>query len=620
MAETKPPAPSQPKVPNDSKVRSWLIFSTVGVLAAIVFGVLYLFVLAPAIPGGSVGWFLFSFATGLTMIVMPCTLPLAFVIVPLSMGKGLIKGLSMALAFGIGIAATLSLYGIAAALLGGFAIDALGSDLEAIKNWVYFVAGIFAFLFALGELGLINVHMPTYSGAAPAFIQKRGEVIKAFLLGLFLGNVGVGCPHPATPLILIEIASSGDLLYGWLLFLVHAIGRILPLFLLAFMAILGVNGLNWLMSRKSAVERVTGWAMVFVAGFILTLGLFSHDWWVNSGIHGALEVVTQESRITGIVNDTLGTDVAHVHGLETGEGLFGLPLAWGSWFLVALWLIPIWWWWLRKRNRMKESPGFATLRIQHQMDKLEDDLRSIEAATNIDEADSSVSIKELESQLDGLKKQRRAALKKVHYGETGPYKNEVARSYELKILGMQRNYFLIISVFLALIFIYFMPTNFFLKATNPNSVDDHAAHDHTAGIHAMPDGSIMDGNGQILQGAYVTADGTIVLADGTTIAPPPKPGTPYSTVTGGLPEARGVELVSLSDGDTFDIAAGYVQKEVGNRTLRMLAYNGSIPGPIINVTQGSEITINFTKMIPMSTRQSTPMVYVSITLLTVYHM
>ena len=195
MAEQPKSVPSKSAsvTPPEGKARSWLIFSAVGIFSAIVFGLLYLFVIAPAIPadadGWSMGWFLFSFATGLTMIVLPCTLPLAFVIVPLSMGKGMIKGLGMALSFGIGIATTLSLYGVAAALLGGVAIDQLGGDLDSIKNWVYFVAGSFALVFALSEIGLMNFHMPTYSGSAPAFIQKRGEFIKAFLLGLFLGNV-----------------------------------------------------------------------------------------------------------------------------------------------------------------------------------------------------------------------------------------------------------------------------------------------------------------------------------------------------------------------------------------------------------------------------------------------
>jgi FtsP/CotA-like multicopper oxidase with cupredoxin domain/cytochrome c biogenesis protein CcdA len=597
------PAPSETKAEpstkapvTESKARSWLIFGAIGLFAAIVFGVLYLFVLAPTIPDGNIGWFLFSFATGLTMIVMPCTLPLAFVIVPLSMGRGMIKGLGMALAFGLGIAVTLSLYGVLAAVLGGIAIDALGSDLESIKNWVYFVAGIFAFLFALGELGLINIHMPTYSGAAPAAIQKRQDVIKAFMLGLFLGNVGVGCPHPATPLILIEIASSGDILYGWLMFLVHAVGRVLPLLLLAFMAILGVNGLNWLLTRKAAVERVTGWAMVFVAGFILTLGLFSHDWWVNSGIHGALEVITQESRVTGIVNDTLGTAVAHAHGFEIGEGLFGLPLEWGSWFLVALWIIPIWWWYWRKRQNMMNSPAFALKRIEYQMDALENDRAQIEATANIDGLDPMTDLVEIKSQIAALKIKRRSAAKAVEYGETGVYKTEAARSYEVKILGMRRNFFILLTILLALVFIYFMPANFLLKSQSGS--DDHGAAQSTIGIHAMADGTIMNGAGEVVAGAHVMADGTIMLADGTmpgmNNANVPESATLYSTDTRGLPDAVDPETVELEDGDSYDITAGYVKKDVGNRTLRMLAYNRSVPGPFIKAPQGAEVTINFT--------------------------
>ena len=121
-------ADSQPGVSvgvQEVKMRSILIFATLGVAALIVFGILYLFVLAPSAPGSSAAWYLFAFATGLTMIVMPCTLPLAFVIVPLSMGKGLVKGLSMALGFGLGIAVTQSLYGVAAAIIGSLVFSPL---------------------------------------------------------------------------------------------------------------------------------------------------------------------------------------------------------------------------------------------------------------------------------------------------------------------------------------------------------------------------------------------------------------------------------------------------------------------------------------------------------------
>ena len=218
-------------------------------ISIITFGLIWFFFLGPSTPVG-VGWYLFSFAAGLTMIVLPCTLPLAFVIVPLSMGKGAAKGLGIALAFGLGVALTLSMYGVIAAVVGEVAIGTIGAPLETVKNWLYFVAGVFAYIFALGELGLIRFRMPSYSGAAPAFIQRQSDFLKALLLGLFLGNIGVGCPHPATPVILTRIAASGDIFYGWLLFFVHAAGRILPLLLLALLALLGANASTWLVGPK----------------------------------------------------------------------------------------------------------------------------------------------------------------------------------------------------------------------------------------------------------------------------------------------------------------------------------------------------------------------------------
>lgn len=361
-------------VNNRSSLKHWMVIGLFVILAIIVFGLLWLFFLSPSNPSG-LGWFLFSFAAGLSMIVLPCTLPLAFVIVPLSMGKGIRKGLGIAVSFALGITLTLSLYGIIAALVGRFAIDSLAVPLETIKNWVYFIAGVFALLFALGEVGLLKFRMPSYTGAVPAFIQRQQDFLKAFFLGLFLGNIGVGCPHPATPLILIEIASSGDVLYGWLLFFVHAIGRVLPLIFLAILGILGVNGLSWLVTRKDKVERATGWAMVFVAGFILTLGLFSHDWWVNSGIHTQFEKLTQEATFLQIINERFNTTTAHGHGIATGTGLFGLPLWLGNWVLVFLWTIPLWWWRSKERKRIRD------LSIENKVSEKEEESKNLHMRT-----------------------------------------------------------------------------------------------------------------------------------------------------------------------------------------------------------------------------------------------
>ena len=63
---------------------------------------------------------LLAYAAGLSMIFLPCTLPLAFIIVPLTMGEKPKKGLIMALLFGLGISITLAFYGVLTASVGSF--------------------------------------------------------------------------------------------------------------------------------------------------------------------------------------------------------------------------------------------------------------------------------------------------------------------------------------------------------------------------------------------------------------------------------------------------------------------------------------------------------------------
>jgi FtsP/CotA-like multicopper oxidase with cupredoxin domain len=70
---------------------------------------------------------------------------------------------------------------------------------------------------------------------------------------------------------------------------------------------------------------------------------------------------------------------------------------------------------------------------------------------------------------------------------------------------------------------------------------------------------------------------------------------------GELPTARPSEIVELKDGDTFELVASIVKEEVGNRTVKRLAYNGQIPGPLLKVEKGARITVNFKNNIDMAT-------------------
>src|SRR3954447_5674090 len=65
----------------------------------------------------------------------------------------------------------------------------------------------------------------------------------------------------------------------------------------------------------------------------------------------------------------------------------------------------------------------------------------------------------------------------------------------------------------------------------------------------------------------------------------------FSTETAGLAGVAPTGLVRLHDGDLLELAIGAVRKRIEDAELRMLAYNGSIPGPTLHVDQGSEITV-----------------------------
>ena len=54
----------------------------------------------------------------------------------------------------------------------------------------------------------------------------------------------------------------------------------------------------------------------------------------------------------------------------------------------------------------------------------------------------------------------------------------------------------------------------------------------------------------------------------------------FSSEIAGVPASVESEVVELSDGDRFDLRIAAVAKRIGDATVRMLAYNGSIPGPM----------------------------------------
>ncbi len=66
----------------------------------------------------------------------------------------------------------------------------------------------------------------------------------------------------------------------------------------------------------------------------------------------------------------------------------------------------------------------------------------------------------------------------------------------------------------------------------------------------------------------------------------------FPTDTTGLADAVASEPVDLPEGAEFRLEIGPVRKRLGDHTVRMLGYNGSIPGPTLRVPEGSEIRVD----------------------------
>ena len=69
-------------------------------------------------------------------------------------------------------------------------------------------------------------------------------------------------------------------------------------------------------------------------------------------------------------------------------------------------------------------------------------------------------------------------------------------------------------------------------------------------------------------------------------------GDRFPTETAGLGQSVRPAVIDLADGDELNLCIAPVAKRLGDATVRMLAYNGSIPGPTLRVPQGSELVVN----------------------------
>ncbi len=290
-----------------NKTRIMMILLAFGIFSILLIGAFWFFLS----PGQTVN-LAFAYVVGLSMIVLPCTLPLAFVIVPLAMKQNPKKGLIMALLFGLGLSVTLSLYGVFVALIGkAIGLDAAIEQAGPLSRVLFVVGGLAAFVFGLSELKLIKFKIPGFSGSHPDWVIKHGDYLKAFFLGMFLGNAGVGCPNPLFYVLLGDIAVVGSVANGWWLGFIHGVGRATPLIFLTILGILGVNAVGKIATKGAVVKKVSGIVLIILGAFIIISGT-SHKWYEESVVHKGWN---------RIVNTVAGDQVAEIMDHDEGVDL-----------------------------------------------------------------------------------------------------------------------------------------------------------------------------------------------------------------------------------------------------------------------------------------------------------
>ena len=222
-----------------------------------------------------------SYVAGLSMIFLPCTLPLAFVIAPVALQERIRNGIVMALSFGAGVVITFGIYGIAFVYTGGI------NGLLTVNVAAGILGGGLAY--ALGIYGLTGIKIPGTGLTLPGFFQER-DYSKMFFIGFLFANFDLCCMNPIFYAVIWHIIDLADTFTGLTVMAVYGTGKATPIIFLAMLlAILGIKKSG--IKKSSSTKKATDWVLVFVGAFLLTLGGPFHGWYTGNEFHRAWDEV-----------------------------------------------------------------------------------------------------------------------------------------------------------------------------------------------------------------------------------------------------------------------------------------------------------------------------------------
>ena len=206
--------------------------------------------------------FVSVFFLGLGLNLTPCIYPMLSITISLFRGsehepRG--RAVVKALAYVLGMVTMYSVLGLMAAMTGSF----FGEWLQ--NFWVQLTTGILVVGLAFSMLGLYQFRlpswlMPSYQGAA------KGALLSFFVSGLLVGIVAAPCMGPTVLALLTFVSVQQDMVFGFSLFFVMALGLGFPYLVL--------GTYSGLLSKLPKSGAWLVWFERLMGVVLLTFGIF----------------------------------------------------------------------------------------------------------------------------------------------------------------------------------------------------------------------------------------------------------------------------------------------------------------------------------------------------------
>ena len=272
------------------------IFISLAILAIIIASVAWLISISNKID------YPFAYASGLVMLLTPCSLPILLVITSLTIKqKSYDKALLTSIAFSIGMVIFAAILGLMLSLLGLVI-------LPSMNNILFAIGGSIGYTYALKEL--FELKIPILGLRVPSI--KGSSYMVAFTIGLLLALGDIGCPNPFRYALLSFIVAARDIFNGTMLGLLYGLGSITPLIFIATFALFGLNLTSRIVKHTHRLEQMINFSFLPIGSFLITFGVFGEEWYESTFIHDVWEAMLLQLGLVEAHDDADGSSIANI--------------------------------------------------------------------------------------------------------------------------------------------------------------------------------------------------------------------------------------------------------------------------------------------------------------------